>query len=121
MEGDPFSEQWNQLETSLGNRFGKTPNLEAILFLIGIQELGSLKKKYSKEQKQDLIHIAVCTLLGMAGYYRLDHRDAEGWPHFTSLKPLPPMGQAEQEKLLKEQILVYFEAGQDLSPGNGLR
>ena len=47
-------------------RFGKKPDLEAILFLIGMQEYGQLKDKFTKEQKQDLMHVAVCLLLSQS-------------------------------------------------------
>ncbi len=46
--------RWMNLEQKMVERFGKKPDLEAILFLIGIQEFGQLKEKYTKEQKQDL-------------------------------------------------------------------
>ena len=60
-------------------RFGKKPDLESVLFLIGIQELGDIRKKFSKEQKQDLMHIAVCTVFSTSGYYELSGADEDGW------------------------------------------
>ena len=59
---DDLQSRWWNLEAKLVERFGKKPDLETILFLIGIQELGGIKEKFTKEQKQDLMHIAVCTL-----------------------------------------------------------
>jgi hypothetical protein len=82
--------------------------MEAILFLIGIQELGQLREKYTKEQKQDLMHVAVCSLLVQSGYYELDKKDDDGWPHFKQLKPMPDMDTIEQENFLKDHILLYF-------------
>ena len=84
--------------------------MEAILFLIGMQELGNFKGKFTKEQKQDLMHIAVCTLLSQSGYYSRDGLDEEGWPHFTQLKPLPGYQLIEQENFLKDHILLYFQS-----------
>lgn len=101
--------RWMELEKKLMERFGKKPDLEAILFLIGIQELGNIKKQYTKEQKQDLMHVAVCTLMAQSGYFQFEHYDAEGWPHFRQLKPLPEMGLKEQEDFLKDHILLYFQ------------
>jgi hypothetical protein len=109
MENESFEERWEKVEQLLRERFGKTPDLEAILFLIGIQELGLVKKKFSKEQKQDLMHVAVCTLLKQEGYYAIEKKDKDGWPHFKNIKPLPVMNMEEQERLLKEQIIFYFE------------
>ena len=47
--------------------------MEAILFLIGIQEVGDFRTKFTKEQKQDLMHVAVCSLLSPSGYYELEY------------------------------------------------
>src|SRR5436189_1229098 len=98
-----FEQRWKQVEILLQERFGKLPDMEGILFLVGINELGALPtRKFSKEQKQDLMHIAVCTLLSQQGYYRLSGRDDEGWPHFEHIKPVPTNTMQGQEGLLKE-------------------
>ena len=83
--------------------------MEAILFLIGVQESGDLRAKFSKEQKQDLMHVAVCTLLSQSGYYELEGTDADGWPHFKQLKAMPSYNVVEQENFLKDHVLLYFE------------
>lgn len=92
----------------LGERFGKTPDLNAILMMIGIQELRNAQTKFSKEEKQDLMHVAICTLLSQSGFYELDDFDAEGWPHYRQIKPLPERNVMEQEDFLKDHILLYF-------------
>lgn len=106
---DDLQTRWWALETKLVERFGKKPDLETILFLIGIQEFGQLKEKFTKEQKQDLMHVAVCSLFSQSGYYILEGNDDEGWPHFRQLKPMPEMNMMEQENFLKDHILLYFE------------
>lgn len=83
--------------------------MEAILFLIGIQEVGDFQTKFSKEQKQDLMHVAVCSLLSPSGYYELDRVDEEGWPHYKQIKALPVFNLREQENFMKDHILLYFE------------
>jgi len=83
--------------------------METILFLIGIQEFGDIKEKFTKEQKQDLMHVAVCSLLSKSGYYELEGVDADGWPHFKQLKPMPEMHMMDQENFLKDHVLLYFE------------
>ncbi len=100
--------RWWKLEEKLMNRFGKKPDLEAILFLIGIQEFGQLRSKFTKEQKQDLMHVAVCSLLAKSGYYELESKDEDGWPHFRQLKALPDQSLPEQENFLKDHVLLYF-------------
>jgi hypothetical protein len=86
----------------------KLPDLQAILYLIGIQELGLVKKKFTKEEKQDLMHIAVCKLLSYEGYYEFVGRDEDGWPHYNQVRALPSNGIEEQEKLLKISTIEYF-------------
>lgn len=112
---DDLQVRWWKLEEKLIERFGKKPDVESILFLIGIQELGDIRKKFSKEQKQDLMHIAVCTVLSPSGYYELSHVDEDGWPHFAQLKPMPDMLPHEQENFLKDHILLYFQNNELLS------
>ncbi|GAA3915707.1 hypothetical protein GO495_19095 [Chitinophaga oryziterrae] len=106
---DEFAQQWKRLEDMLTERFGKKPNMEAILFLIGIQELAHAKTKFTKEQKQDLMHVATCTLLSQSGYYEPEGFDPDGWPHFKEVQPVPKMGMMEQERFLKEHIIAYFD------------
>ena len=109
LPNDDLQQRWWNLEAKLVERFGKKPDMEAILFLIGIQEFGEIREKYTKEQKQDLMHVAVCNLLSQSGYYELDSVDEDGWPHFRQLKPMPDMSMPEQENFLKDHILLYFE------------
>ena len=106
---DDLQTRWWTLEAKLVERFGKKPDLEAILFLIGLQETGFIKEKITKEQKQDLMHVAVCTLFSQSGFYELEGKDSDGWPHFKQLKPLPEMNTIEQENYLKDHVLLYFQ------------
>ena len=106
---DDLQTRWWALESKLVERFGKKPDMEAILFLIGMQETGFIKEKITKEQKQDLMHVAVCSLFSQSGYYELEGKDVDGWPHFRQLKPLPEMNMIEQENYLKDHILLYFQ------------
>ncbi len=105
-----FEQRWIDTEFMLRERFGKVPDMEGILFLIGVNELGKMpRRKFSKEQKQDLMHVAVCTLLSQLGYYEFAGRDAEGWPHYNEVAGVPVKGMAEQERMLKECVIRYFE------------
>lgn len=106
---DDLQQRWWKLEEKMMQRFGKKPDVEALLFLIGIQEFGQVKEKFTKEQKQDLMHVAVCKLLSPSGYYELEKIDEEGWPHFKQLKAMPEMSTIEQENFLKDHILLYFQ------------
>ncbi len=106
---DDLQSRWWKLEEKLMTRFGKKPDMEAILFLIGIQELGEIRDKFTKEQKQDLMHVAVCTILSASGYYELEGADPDGWPHYRQLKTLPSMDLITQENFMKDHVLMYFD------------
>jgi hypothetical protein len=102
--------RWQQLRLKLGEEVGRRPkDLNGILFLIGVQELGTGPKTFTKEQKQDLMHIAICKVLSLSGFYELEGVDEEGWPHWKLVKKLPHFDLLEQEKLLKLHVLDYFE------------
>jgi len=105
---DDLQARWWKLEEKLMERFGKKPDMESILFLVGVQELGDIREKFTKEQKQDLMHVAVCTLLTPSGFYEMEGADEDGWPHFRQLKPLPVMDLREQENFMKDHVLLYF-------------
>ena len=87
----------------------KAPTLDGALFLIGIQELGQGVRTFSKEEKQDLMHIGACKVLSLGGYYELTGLDTEGWPHWAPAAPLPNQGLTAQETMLKGYILAYME------------
>ena len=106
---DDLQVRWFALEQKMMERFEKKPDVESILFLIGIQELGDIRKKFTKEQKQDLMHIAICTVLAPSGFYELERVDEDGWPHFRQLKAMPNLNPYEQENFLKDHILLYFQ------------
>ena len=106
---DDLQTRWWALEAKFLERFGKKPDMEAVLFLIGIQETGFIKEKITKEQKQDLMHVAACTLLSQSGFYILEGKDEEGWPHFKQVKEIPAFNVVDQENFLKDHVLLYFE------------
>ena len=106
---DDLQVRWLKLRIKLKEKYGIKPDMDGVLFLIGVQELGTAKQVYTKEQKQDLMHIAVCTVLAQSGYYILEGFDEEGWPHFKQLKALPEFNVYEQENFLKDHVLLYFE------------
>jgi hypothetical protein len=100
--------EWEFLIGKLTKVIGKKPNLDAILFLIGVQELGKGPISFSKEEKQDLMHIGICRLLTDSGFYELEGLDQEGWPHYKLINPLPKFDLLEQEKFLQMHIKEYF-------------
>lgn len=104
--------KWLEVQHFVKNRLNlsKLPDFNSILLLIGIQELGTLSSEYSKAEKQDLMHIATCTILSPEGYYEPTEVDDDGWPHFIEKKPLNIQDEEEQLNFLKDRIIRYFAA-----------
>ena len=105
-----FEARWWQLMNEMKERFGKKPDLNALLLLIGVQELGQGPGPFTKDQKQDLMHIATCKLFSFSGHYELETVDADGWPHYRLVQPVPFASLKEQERLLKWHMLEYFDS-----------
>ena len=110
MEQINEAELWQKVESFFEVNFQTEKNveIETILFLIGVQELGSGRQKYSKDDKVNLVHIAVCRLLEPFGYYKFSHYDDDGYPHFEQLEELPELKPNEQQLLMKKAIIQYF-------------
>lgn len=105
-----LKDSWDQLLSILSTKFadGDELNLDAIIYLIGVQELGKGKQEFNKDEKVNLMHIAVCRLLEPFGYYEFDFFDEEGWPHYKNIEQLPNLKPGEQTILMKEAIVHYF-------------
>ena len=87
---------------------GERLDLDGIIYLIGVQELGQLHREFKKDHKLDLMHIAICRLLEPYGFYEFDFVDDEGWPHYKVKEQLPFLKAGEQSVLMKEAIVNYF-------------
>tara|TARA_B100000795_G_C22800517_1_gene441647 strand:- start:3257 stop:3625 length:369 start_codon:yes stop_codon:yes gene_type:complete len=103
--------QWDYLVKELTSQFseGDILNLDGIIYLIGVQELGQGKRQFKKDEKVNLMHVAICKLLEPYGYYEFDFFDKDGWPHYKILTDLPSLKPGEQTVLMKEAIVNYFE------------
>ena len=101
--------EWNRLLDRVSGKFGMEPDLQGIIFLIGVQELGQGNRKFSKDEKQDLMHIATCKLLSQYGYYELQGLDEDGWPHWKLVEKLPVLSLKEQDLLLKKAVINYIK------------
>lgn len=103
-----LEKNWNDMLLKLKPVFGEDLDLQAILFLIGVQELGKGHVDLQKDQKLDVMHIAVCTLLTPYGYYEYEGMDAEGWPHWKITAKLPSLKPAQQNQLMRQAVIDYF-------------
>lgn len=104
-----INEKWKTIHTNLEQQFGKRLDMNAVLLIIGIRELGSLKDMFTKEEKVRLMHIAVCRLFSKSGYYELAGVNTKGWPEWKKVKDLPFVDVFEQETLIRHHIVDYFE------------
>ena len=105
-----LKQQWNEVVVIISNRFadGEELDLDAIIYIIGLQELGKISLNIQKDEKINLMHIAICRLLEPYGYYEFDFFDEDGWPHYKVLEKLPPLKAGEQSVLMKEAVVQYF-------------
>lgn len=107
---DQLKERWEFLVEKLSAQFsdGDPLELDGIVYLVGVQELGDFHRKFKKDEKVNLMHIAICRLLEPYGYYDFDFFDDDGWPHYTMKEQLPPLKAGEQAVLMKEALVNYF-------------
>ena len=106
-----LKEKWDLLVAKLTAQFadGDELNMDGIIYLIGVQELGKESTSYKKDEKVNLMHIAICKLLEPYGYYEFDYYDDDSWPHYKIITELPNLKQGEQTVLMKEAIVNYFD------------
>ena len=105
-----LKERWEKLVNILSDQFsqGEDLDLDAIIYLIGVQELGQIHREFKKDEKLNLMHIAICRLLEPYGFYEFDFFDEERWPHYRVKEELPPLKAGEQSVLMKEALVNYF-------------
>lgn len=101
--------EWIKVQLFIRKRFDEVLDVQTILYIIGLQELGKNHQALKKEQKIDVIHIGTCTVLMRLGYYQKIGMDADDWPHFKNIKKLPNDMVGElQENLMKKAIIEYL-------------
>lgn len=117
MKPAEVNKRWDELQQHIARDFDTdTPDMKVMLFLIGVQELGQGPRKFSKRQKEELMHIANCRLFSQMGFYELEGLDQDGWPHWKLVKPIPNYTLLEQEMVMKTLIVTYFA---DIYPYKG--
>ena len=104
-----MASDWERLQIKLKERFDGEMDYDSILFMIGLQELSKPFKKYKKDEKLEVMHIAICSLLEPYGFYEFLGRDEEGWPHWKLVQNLPHLDAKQQNKLIIDSIIDYFK------------
>ena len=105
-----FEQQWGRLVQKMEDRFGEPPDLTTMIFTVGLQECGQGFRTFKKDEKLEVMHVGVCTLLTPMGFYKEMGTDEEGWPHFERLSEIQAVSKQEQELLMKRALLEYFAA-----------
>jgi len=106
-----LKQDYQKIQSLVAKKFndGVLPDLEALIYLIGVQELGKGYQKFKKDDNVNLMHIAICKLLEPLGFYEFDFFDADGWPHYKVKEALPFLKPGEQSVMMKEAIVQYFK------------
>src|SRR6201985_130179 len=111
--------KWKELQERIAHDFDSDkPDVKVMLFLIGVQELGHGPRKFSKRQKEELMHIATCKLFSQLGFYELEGQDQDGWPHWKLVKTVPNYTLLEQEMMMKSLIVNYFDELDGMNESN---
>lgn len=103
--------EWEILQKKLSDRFGGEMDFDSILFVIGLNELGKPFRKYKKDEKLEIMHVAICTLLEPFGFYEYEGKDQDGWPHWKLREKIPFLDAKQQNKLIIDSIIDYFKKG----------
>lgn len=111
MNREELKVEWEKLIKQLSNDFadGEEMDLDSVIFLVGVQELQQGFRKFKKDEKINLMHIAICRLLEPYGYYEFTEIDEAGWPHYKVAENLPNLKPGEQSFLMKEALVKYFK------------
>ena len=103
-----LDKKWSRLLEKLENQFDQEMTLKGVLYLIGVQELNLGIKQYEREEKVNVLHVAVCKILTPFGFYKFDKIDEDGWPHYVELRAMKNLSESQQELLMKEAIINYL-------------
>ncbi|OFY86010.1 MAG: hypothetical protein A3K10_14330 [Bacteroidetes bacterium RIFCSPLOWO2_12_FULL_31_6] len=100
--------EWVKVQLFVRKRFDEVLDVQTILYIIGLQELGMNHQSLRKEQKIDVIHIGVCSVLLPLGYYQKIGFDDDGWPHFKNIKKLPNEIVGEQQDVFMKKAIINY-------------
>ena len=103
-----LDKNWSWLLKKLETQFDQEITLKGVLYLIGVQELNLGIKQYEREEKVNVLHVAICKILTPFGFYKFDRIDEDGWPHYIELKAIKNLSENQQELLMKEAVIKYL-------------
>ena len=103
-----LNKKWDVVLLKLQKDIAEDIDLKGVLFLIGVQELQKGIQNLTKQEKQDILHLAVCKLLTPYGYFKFEKVDQDGGPNWIELKPIKNLSEKQQDLLIKEAIIAYL-------------
>lgn len=110
VDDDDVSRRWGRLVAKVGAQFGREPDIEALLFLIGVRSVGrGYEPELPKERKQSLIMEGSYLAFETLGVYSRVGMERNGFWIWEKNFDLPKLSVDDQEKLLQIGILNYFE------------
>ena len=106
-----LEEKWQKVKKFFSDKFtdGDKVEVETILYLIGVQELGNGQIEFERDEKIELMHMATCKLLEPFGYFEFTVKDLDGWNHSKQVKAMDDLNDKQQFELLKKACVFYFE------------
>ena len=99
---------WNETVLRVSKHFSVTAEFDFMLFVVGIQELGTGMTQYTRDEKWDIINLGKCRLLTNMGYLEQTGKDKDGWPEFEAIKNVKSLSPNLQKRLLKQAMISYF-------------
>ncbi len=106
-----LDQRWEAIQQFVEERFQREPTIEAILFLIGVQERGrGYEPDLQKDVKEALVMEGTYTVFEKVDLYRHAGMESDGswiWERTTDLPE--DLSSDEQEKLLRLAIVRYFD------------
>jgi hypothetical protein len=101
-------ELWEELVLKVSKHFKVTADFDFMLFMVGVQELGTGMTKYTRDEKWDIINLGKCQLLTLLGYLQQSGKDSAGWPEFQEIKSTKGITPNLMNHLLKGAMIYYF-------------
>jgi len=110
VDADLLERRWDNLIDDMESRFGRKPDIEALLFLIGVQSVGrGYEPDLPKERKQSLIMEGSYLAFETLDVYARVGMERNGFFIWEKIVDLPKLSVDDQEKLLRIGILNYFD------------
>jgi hypothetical protein len=87
---------------------GTTVRVQEMIFVAGLQVVGTRRGSLSQTDKMDVMHCGMCAILEKKGYYRLVSRREDGYPVYEQTREINMEKEARGE-LLRDAIISYYE------------